>query len=280
MISDERERAMGNRISLAREIDDKKVTQGHVSCWWLGGSGFVFKDADDTVLYLDPYLSNAVKGIFGADRAFSAPIDPEDVRAHAVIATHWHEDHLDPGSIPIIARNNPDAKFIMPPSATSHALSWGISRSQVLGIRYGETIQVGDVTIEAVPARHEAGIPGWDVPDAMGVLLKIGPLTIYHCGDTEYDVRLRRLKSRKPNIAMLCINGVSGNMDAHEAALLAWHLGSEVVIPIHHYLWAINTGTEEETLDPQLFADTYTRLGGAGSPMIPQIGTEIDLSGK
>jgi len=268
---------MESKVSLAQEIADKRVARGHISCWWLGGSGFAFKDPGDTVIYLDPYLSNAVKGIFGADRAFSAPIAPEDVRAHAVVSTHWHEDHLDPGSIPIIARNNPDAKFIMPPSATSHALSWGIPRSQVLGIQHGQKIQVANVMIEAVPARHEAGIPGWDVPDAMGVLLQVGSLTIYHCGDTEYDVRLRRLKTQKPNVAMLCINGVSGNMDAHEAALLAWHLGSEVVIPIHHYLWATNTGTEEETLDPQLFADTYTRLGGAGLPLIPQIGAEIDL---
>jgi len=271
---------MQNKMSLTREISDKKVAHGHISCWWLGGSGFVFKDANDTIIYLDPYLSNAVKGIFGADRAFSAPIAPEDVRTHAVVSTHWHEDHLDPGSIPIIARNNPGAKFIMPPSATSHALSWGIPRSQILGIQHGQTMQVASVTVEAVPARHEAGIPGWDVPDAMGVLLQFGSFTIYHCGDTEYDIRLRRLKTRKPNVAMLCINGVSGNMDAHEAALLAWHLGAEVVIPIHHYLWATNTGTNEETLDPQLFADTYTRLGGTGSPIIPRVGAEIDLKGE
>src|SRR5580698_1248880 len=120
---------MTHEWKLVRRVAEKQVPVGHVCGWWLGGSGFVFKTPEGTVIYLDPYLSDAVKGIFGADRAFPAPIHPEDVRADAVISTHWHEDHLDPGSIPIIARNNPGAKFIMPPSATSHSLSWGVPRS-------------------------------------------------------------------------------------------------------------------------------------------------------
>src|ERR1700739_3876922 len=114
---------MNNKTSLSQRIAAAEVAAGHISCWWLGGSGFVFKTAKATTVYLDAYLSNAVKAIFGADRAFAAPIDPEDARADAFIATHWHEDHLDPGLIPIAARNNPDAKFIIAPSATAHAVS-------------------------------------------------------------------------------------------------------------------------------------------------------------
>jgi L-ascorbate 6-phosphate lactonase len=264
--------------NLSQEIAGAKVQAGHVSCWWLGGSGFVFKTANGTVVYLDAYLSDAVKAIFGADRAFATPIDPQDARADAFIATHWHEDHLDPGLIPLAARNNPDAKFIMPPSAMARALSWGITRAQIAPLQWGKSVQVADVTVEATPARHEANIPGWEVPDAMGVLLNIDGLTIYHCGDTEYDVRLRRLKARHPDVALLCINGITGNMDAHEAALMAWHLGSSMVVPIHHYLWAVTSGTEEETLDPELFVSTYGRLGGAGKALIPTIGEKIDLT--
>ncbi len=269
---------MSNGTKVSQAIATTNVVEGHVSCWWLGGSGFVFKTSKGTVIYLDAYLSNVVKDIFGAERAFAPPIDPQEVRADAVISTHWHEDHLDPGLIPIVARNNPDAKFIMPPSATSHALSWGLRRSQIAPLQWGQTVQVKDVSVEATPARHEANIPGWEVPDAMGVLLNTEQLTIYHCGDTEYDVRLRRLKSRKPDVALLCINGVSGNMDAHEAALLAWHLGAGLVVPIHHFLWAVTTGTAEETLDPQLFLSTYDSLRGTGEALIPHVGEEIDLA--
>ena len=264
---------------LSQRIADKGVGASRLSCWWLGGSGFVFKTSSGAVIYIDPYLSNSVKGIFGVDRAFPPPIAPEEVRTDAVISTHWHEDHLDPGSIPVIARNNPQACFIMPPSATSHALSWGVPRTQVTALRYGEALDLKGVRIEATPARHNAGIPGWEAPDAMGVLLQFGDFTVYHCGDTEYDVQLRRLKSRKPDVAMVCINGVGGNMDAHEAALLAWHLGAGVVIPIHHYLWATTSGSPEETLDPHLFRDSYLRFGGKGLVVIPKLAEEISLGG-
>ncbi len=264
--------------SLADDIAAAHVCKGHVSSWWLGGSGFVFKTSEGTLIYVDPYLSNSVKEIFGAERAFPPPIAPEDVRVDLVISTHWHEDHLDPGSIPIIARNNPDATFVMPPSATAHALSWGVRRTQVASLQWGQQLQIADVTLHATPARHDASIPGWEVPDAMGVLLTLEQLKVYHAGDTEYDIRLRRLKSCRPDVAMLCINGITGNMDAHEAALLAWQLGAGLVIPIHHHLWAVTTGTAEETLNPDLFVSTYKRLGGSGQAIIPKIGEEIDLA--
>lgn len=262
---------------LMERILTKNVSEGHVSCWWLGGSGFVFKSPAGAIICLDPYLSNSVESIFGMKRAFATPIEPDQLRADAVISTHWHEDHLDPGLIPIVARNHADTKFIMPPSAMARTLSWGVSRSQIVSFTPGDSIALQDVKIEATPAHHEAGVPGWEVPDAVGVLLQIGDLKIYHSGDTEYDVRLRRLKSREPHVAMLCINGVGGNMDAHEAALLAWHLGARQVIPIHHLLWAVNTAAPGETLDPRLFVNTYERLGGTGQALVPEVGKEIDM---
>src|SRR3981081_4085549 len=104
---------MNEAASLMRRIASKRVGKSHVSCWWLGGSGFIFKTPDGTVICGDPYLSHCMEELFGMKRAVAPPIDPEELRADAIISTHWHEDHLDPGSIPTIARNNPDAKFIM-----------------------------------------------------------------------------------------------------------------------------------------------------------------------
>lgn len=268
---------MNTETDLMQTVIAKKVMHGHASTWWLGGSGFIVKSPHGVVTLIDPYLSNAVEEIFGSKRAFPAPLKPEAVRADVVISTHWHEDHLDPGSIPIIARNNLDAKFVMPPSAMARALSWGVRRSQIVSLRHGESTTIGDMRIEALPARHEAGIPGWEVPDAMGALLEIGDLKIYHSGDTEYDLRLRRLKQLRLDVALLCINGSGGNMDAFEAALLAWQLGASLVVPIHHLLWARKSESSEETLDPTLFVDTYTRLGGNGRAIVPTVAEELDL---
>lgn len=270
-----RDRPSGS--GLEAEIAQQQVPPGHVLAWWLGGSGFVFKTPAGTQIYIDPYLSNIVEGIFGSRRGFPAPIEPERVRGDAIISTHWHEDHLDPGAIPVIARNSPTTRFIMPPTATSHALSWGVPRDRVIALTAGQSLAVGDVTVSAVPARHEAGIPGWEVPDAVGIVLEAGGLKVYHTGDTEYDVRLRNLKERGFDVVIACINGVTGNMDAHEAALLAWQLGASTAIPMHHLLWAGNSYSAA-TLDPQLFAETYRKLGGEGRVVLPEVGGLIDLT--
>jgi L-ascorbate metabolism protein UlaG (beta-lactamase superfamily) len=84
------------------------VENGSVAAWWLGGLGFVFKAPDGATVCIDSYLSDSVRAIFNQGRAFPPPISPEELRVDAVICPHWHEDHLDPGTIPQVATSSPD----------------------------------------------------------------------------------------------------------------------------------------------------------------------------
>src|SRR5437016_1703787 len=110
----------GNQM-LKDELLKTNVEKGTVRAWWLGGTGFIFKAPAGTQIYIDPYLSDSVAAIFGQPRGFPPPIALEDVRPDLVIATHLHEDHLDPGGIPTIARVS-HATFMCPPTAYSRAL--------------------------------------------------------------------------------------------------------------------------------------------------------------
>jgi len=56
---------MKEDTDLAERIASKQVIENHVSSWWLGGSGFVFKTQQGTVICIDPYLSNCVEEMFG-----------------------------------------------------------------------------------------------------------------------------------------------------------------------------------------------------------------------
>ncbi len=269
---------MDSEGSLAARIAAYPVPAGQVVCWWLGGSGFVLKSPAGRQVYIDPYLSDSVNAIFGQGRAFPPPLAPEQARPDVLIATHWHEDHLDPGTIPLIAQHSPQTRFVMPPSAMSRAVGWGVARARIQTLTMGESLTIDEITIAHVPARHEAGIPGWEAPDAMGVLLTLAGLRIYHTGDTEYDARLRRLQTQPPDVMMVCINGMTGNMNAHEAALLAWQIDAGTVIPMHHLLWA-NAG-DAATRDPALLSATYARLSGRGTLIMPELATPIVLQGS
>lgn len=74
--------------------------------------------------------------------------------------------------------------------------------------------------------------------------------------------------------ALLCINGTAGNMSAQEAALLAWQLGTPVVVPMHFRLWAEGDYVPGATLDPRLLETAYRNLGGEGRVLIPEVGPD------
>ena len=266
---------MSATAPLAARIAAAQPAAGTLAAWWLGGSGFIFKTPTGRQVWIDPYLSDVVRTMFGIARAFTAPITAAEAAPDFVISTHWHEDHLDPGCIPELARRRPGAKFIMSPGAMAHAVSWGLAPKQITTLVPGQTLDLGDVKLTAVVARHEAGVPGWEVPDAFGVVLDFDGVRIFHTGDTDYDARIHRAMAATPlALATLCINGSVGNMNAHEAALLAWHLDARTVIPHHHLLWdrPADKIPAYETLDPELFGKTYRQLGGKGRVILPTVG--------
>lgn len=269
---------LGNQSrSLIERITLADTAIGRMSAWWLGGSGFVLRESSGRTLLIDPYLSNSVEPIFGLRRGFPVPLPPEEFCPDVIVSTHWHEDHLDPGTIPVIARHSPETMFVMPPSAASRAASWGVLLSRVRQLTSGESFEIAGFRIEHVPARHDAGIPGWESPDAMGLWISTAEASFYHSGDTEYDSRIRRRLSGRIDVATACVNGVTGNMNVHEAALLVWQIGAGMVIPHHHRLWEGDPSGGAATLDPHEFRRTYERLGGTGTVLIPEIGEEIKV---
>jgi L-ascorbate 6-phosphate lactonase len=266
--------------SLACSIAETEVRPGSVMAWWLSGAGFIFKTSASTQIYIDPYFSNCVARIFGVERAVPPPVSVEEAAPDLVIATHWHEDHLDPEGLPQLAQRSA-THFLCPPSCRSRLLGWGVPRERVTTISAGESLTFRDVHIRAVAARHHAGIPGWETPDAIGLLIEAEGVRIYHTGDTEYDLRLRALaydREHPIDAMMTVINGAGGNMNAYEAALLAWQIHPRIVIPMHHILWKDFDGGEQATLDPVLFAETYHRLGGAAQVMLLGVGEGIEIS--
>ena len=272
---------MSTTSSLASRIAATRPAAGTLAAWWLGGSGFIFKTPAGRQVWIDPYLSDVVKTMFGVARAFPPPLTAAEAEPDVVISTHWHEDHLDPGCIPELARRRPEAKFIMSPASMSHAVSWGLAPSRITPLAPAATLDLGDVKLTGVVARHEAGVPGWEVPDAFGVVLDFGGVRIFHTGDTDYDPRIHRaLAGTSLALATLCINGSVGNLNAHEAALLAWQLDTRSVIPHHHILWSrpADKIPAFETLDPNLFATTYRKLGGAANVILPAVSAGYTLT--
>jgi L-ascorbate 6-phosphate lactonase len=262
---------------LWQEIQNATVQRGTLALWWLYQSGVVLKTSGGTVVVVDPYLSDAVLQTYKLPRHVPAPLDPLEVEADALLATHSHADHLDPGSINAFL-DHKSTRFIGPPMATENVLAAGVDQARTTSVGRGDVVGIGDLTVRAVHARHLFGLE--PTPDAVGYVLEADGVTIYHSGDTEYDSEIVS-DTRGVTASFISINGTTGNMNAHEAAMLAWLQGAKLAVPFHYGLWRDADYGEGATLDPELFVNTYHRLRPEGHTHVlrPATAVLIDRNG-
>ena len=228
---------------------------------WLGQSGFELTAVDGQSVLLDPYLSDWAFEDIGTPRAIPPVVEPADVRTSAVIATHYHHDHLDVLACPEIARANPDAVFIGPPSIEARLVGRGVQRERVIALERGGTVTHGRFTLHGGFVRHE--VAGWLTEDALSLVVEVDGVRIFVSGDTEYDSRVLAAREHGPfDVGLFVTNGSGGNMNALEAALMAHQLGPAVAVPMHYGMWPEEYYGPDATLDPQLFVDACERLGG------------------
>ena len=177
---------------------------------------------------LDPYLSDVVNRVAQRPRLFPAPIEPEAIRADAVICTHDHLDHLDPDSV---VRMNAGLHFLTTCEGRQKLRSLG--RQNVTALHAGDMIAVGNMTVTAVYAKHTI--------EAFGVIVRGDGVTLYFSGDTLFDKQLYGMAQFEPDVTFICINGKLGNMNVSEAVEVARSIGAAVNVPNHYGMFASNT---------------------------------------
>jgi len=249
-----------------------------VSLTWLGQAGYAVR-AGEQVCVIDAYLSDSIPG---TSRIAAIPLDPAELTASVVVATHWHDDHLDRATCEALARANPNALFVGPPKNAELLHTWDIPTANIYGLSLGASLELGSFVLRACFARHEIPWPEFQADDAISLVIEAGGVRIFHSGDTEYDARMLEALQHGPvDVGLYAINGTGGNMNAYEAALLAWQMRPRVAVPMHYGMWSAEGygGSElrAPTLDPQTFCETYASLGG-GDTLVLELGAAIELS--
>jgi L-ascorbate metabolism protein UlaG (beta-lactamase superfamily) len=232
--------------------------------WWLGQSGFLLKWREQTVLF-DPYLSDSLtKKYAGTDkehiRMTERCIAPERLGfVNIVTSSHAHTDHFDAETlVPLCGTHTARLPLVLP-TANVELARERLSRAPfgLHGVDAGEHVQIGDFEFIGIPAAHDtierdaAGHCRF-----LGFIVRFGPWTLYHSGDTRWHDELPHLLSGyRPHVALLPINGhdsarrVAGNLDGEEAAALAKACGAGLVIPHHFEMFTFNTATTDTFLD-------------------------------
>lgn len=239
---------------LLAEMETTVIHERGAALWWLGQAGFVVK-MKDTVVYLDPYLSDYAEKIKKTDhrRLTAIPLKPGLINnASLVLCTHDHVDHLDPETIPEIARSSPQAFFMGPIATQQKFMELGVPVNRFIGTRVGVPVKFKNMVIHPLAAKHEEFDydKKWDYP-YQGYIITGQGVSIYHAGDTiPCDGLAGALKTFGLDIALVPINGrdekrhclgFKGNFTCEEACLLAKAVKPKVLIPMHYDMFGLNT---------------------------------------
>ena len=241
----------------------------------LGQLGFLL-DFGGTKVGLDLFVS-PMKGRLVPPQAKAA--DLLDVAFF--IGTHDHADHIDRPFWRELARLGCKAKFLVPAYVAADVVrDTGLKRTQVIGLRQGESITIGGIRATAVASAHERlEFDRRGRSKNLGFVLETKGKRIYHSGDCcLYEgLQTTLAKFGRFDAAFLPVNGRDawrlthdfiGCMDEHEAVELAGELGVKVLVPGHYDMFKPNLGNVKECV---AFAKAkYPKL----KVIVPQAGKE------
>lgn len=255
------------RIDIATSI----VEPGSLKLWWLGQAGFAFKNHAGTIVYLDPYLSDACERLHGFKRMSLSPIAAQEVQADVVVLTHEHTDHLDPDALPAIAANNARCRFAAPQGCVEGLAAAGVSADRQIVLTANSSCDVGGLVIHTAPADH-----GDLSPSALTLLLGFGGVKVLVSGDTSLRLGAwKRLLDLRPDVVLPCINGVFGNMGHIDAAMLVAQARPRFAIPCHFWMFA-----EQGNCDPMGFVYACKQLSPTVKAMLLKPGEGLVIASQ
>lgn len=191
---------------------------------WLGHATVLVQTPKGNNILIDPFIANNPK----YPKTFELPS-----KIHYILLTHGHGDHISDAA-PVAKKHGSTVVAVY--ELAAYIGGQGVQNT--MGIGHGGTVQLDDVAVTLVDARHSSGAQDENgvhyVGIAGGFVLEVagGPV-LYHAGDTCVfgDMQLIR-ELHKPQIAMLPIGG-HYTMGPKEAAVACRLLEPDVVLPIH-----------------------------------------------
>ena len=210
---------------------------------WLTQAGLLF-DTGKIKIMVDPYLSDSVGETLDPAKHRRIPADERflSLIPDVLLITHDHLDHLDPDTLKsYLTQTEKPVTVLAGENAYFKARAFGGPHNYVLLAPHSVWSE-GGVTFYSVKAEHSDRT-------AVGFIIDDGDATYYVSGDTlyNYDVidEVLELVEDGVDYAFLPINGVGNNMNARDAADLAYEIQAKRAVPLHYGLF--------DSIDPKVF---------------------------
>lgn len=193
---------------------------------WFGHATIMIED--QIVIYIDPF-----------QLPDGAP------NADLILVTHDHYDHFSEADISKIIK--PETKVISIEKVTN---SLKQKVKNLVTVKPGDTLSVGNIRIEAVPAYNIDKQYHPKEKGYVGFVIRTKTRSLYHTGDTDL---IPEMKNIKADVAFLPVGG-KYTMNAIQAANAAKQIHPKLAIPIH-YGSIVGSSTDADSFEAILKAD-------------------------
>ena len=273
---------------LNEEIDNTVVEPGTFSMWWLGCVGVWFKTENDTNIAIDLWFGNGkrtqkvssmapyhqMRNMMGVEnlqpnlRAAPIVYDPFGVtKCDAVLATHYHNDHIDPFFAAAVLKNcADDVPFIGPLECVKKWIGWGVPEERCKVVKPGDIITIKDTKIHVLESYDRTCLVTTEVGEdiagicptnmdqkAVNYLIEMPAGTVYHTGDSHYSICYADIgKKYNIDIALGAYGenpvGCQDKMTSVDMCRMGEATNAKVIIPLHHDVWTNMKADPEEIM--------------------------------
>lgn len=277
----------------------KFPVEGNIQCkviflWWLGQAGFAIRYSSMLFL-IDPYLSDSLAKKYKDKelphrRLMAAPILPDEVRnLDFVLCSHRHSDHMDPETLPVLAENNKNCKFILPEAHRKYAFTLGLPEDRIIGMNAQDTIKLKQgCTVTAVASAHEELMQNEAGEHCyLGYIIRFDGIALYHSGDcVPFTGLAEELLKHHIDIALLPINGrdeyrrkrnIAGNFNVSEAIELCKNAQIPILMGHHFELFDFNT-VERSDAQREFMQNALKKGQEPGEYLLPEINIKYILT--
>ncbi len=250
---------MKKQINVPQLMQNQILDAAQVAVYYLGQESIVLS-TPDTAIAIDPYLSDYVDQKCSSEtvlwrRNYPAPVTAGELAPHLqyVFCTHYHCDHTDPWTIPLLAEHNKELVFFASRAFSDKLAALGVAEDRIVPVDAGKVYSYPGFSFVGIPAAHEQ-LHLTDKGYAEMSFKFIfptgdrGETVFFHGGDCcMYDGLTEAIGHA--DVMMLPVNGrdyyklrddVIGNLTAREAVLLAGEVGADMLIPLHYDLYNNN----------------------------------------
>ena len=199
----------------------------------------------------------------------------------AVVISHDHYDHLDTDTVRALAAGT-DALFVVPLGVGAHLDAWGVAPTRYVECDWGESVEVGGVTVTAVEAQHFSGRGLRRDGTLWASWVLAGPDgRVFFSGDTGYFDGYEGIGAEPGpfDVSLMAVGAYDRawpdiHLAPEEAVQATRELSGGLLLPIH---WCTFV------LAPHPWAEPVERLLAAAESgevpvVVPRVGDRVDVT--